>query len=347
MPRYRHLPVEVVLRLVRRIVWRAQYVEEGGRSADGRNLMVVSLGWRQHGTVTERCADDLLRLSRYQHMPAMLLSGTRHRFDTVPARYLTVAANLHRPGHDPQQPVHLRVVVQGHGVVLAQHKHRHRKPIVLEHADIRAGCFGGLLERFRCDKRRVQPYLIDQTAERLQVAGKLAIAGSGCSALLECGPRLAEDSRKQGTHREGDNAQRLEIRDCFRAPARLGNFTAYHNCDTITERSTIFAARVPGRDDVLRIRTGSTVNTFVTISMLRRFSPAIVDAFFLRFSPGISSRMPTPRACLSFGSDSWNTPTEAVDAFAMLDAVMSCSAQHRFQICGACQASPTPSLRKH
>uniref|UniRef100_A0A2M4C6T3 Putative secreted protein n=1 Tax=Anopheles marajoara TaxID=58244 RepID=A0A2M4C6T3_9DIPT len=72
---------------------------------------------------------------------------------------------------------------------------------------------------------------------------------------------------------------------------------------------------------------GFLFSTLLTISMLRRFSPVRVDAFFLRFSPGISSFTPIPRACFSLGSDSWNTPTEAVDAFTTFEAVMSCLAE--------------------
>uniref|UniRef100_A0A182J6V9 Uncharacterized protein n=1 Tax=Anopheles atroparvus TaxID=41427 RepID=A0A182J6V9_ANOAO len=149
MPRYRDFPVEVVLRLAGGVVGRAEYVEESRRPADGRDFVKVPLGRREQRTVARARADDLFRLGRHQYVPLPLTDALQQHVG-VPAGQLT-------------------------------HKHRHREPIVLEHADVRAGGLGWPLERIGCDQRPVEAdvgkrKLIDQAAQGVQVGGELRIA---------------------------------------------------------------------------------------------------------------------------------------------------------------------------
>lgn len=67
------------------------------------------------------------------------------------------------------------------------------------------------------------------------------------------------------------------------------------------------------------------LNTLLINSKLAIFSSPSVMCDALRLAPGISSFTPRPRAGFSFGNLDWNLPTDAVDAFAIVDATCNCN----------------------
>lgn len=65
------------------------------------------------------------------------------------------------------------------------------------------------------------------------------------------------------------------------------------------------------------------LKTLFINSKLAIFSSVFVTWDALRLDPGMSSFTPIPRAAFSFGNLSWNLPTDAVEAFATVDAILS------------------------
>lgn len=62
------------------------------------------------------------------------------------------------------------------------------------------------------------------------------------------------------------------------------------------------------------------LKTLLISSKLATFSSPFAKCDGLRLTPGMSSFTPMPRATFSFGSLSWNLPTDAVDALATVEA---------------------------